>query len=198
MTPPNKIVLTEEQVAWLKDNYATTLNDAIRKHLGISMRTLNRFAKTLGLSKDPVTIERLRCERIAVEAHKRALLGKYKAHPENGLKTRFKTGYKARERFGEEKFAEMHRKTVETRRKTYIEERARVTFGLPQRTRMRVTRQPRQKIYQRYYLKKLGYILDEANNIAYWTESTTRAVKLEAMPRKYYSFKPYQDGLEIH
>ena len=87
MTPPNKIVLTEEQVAWLKDNYATTLNDTIRKHLGISMRTLNRFAKTLGLSKDHDAIEVMRCERIAIEAHKRSLLGKCKGTPENGLKT---------------------------------------------------------------------------------------------------------------
>lgn len=193
MNPHNKIVLADEQVAWLKDNYATTLNDTIRKRLGISMRTLNRLAKTFGLSKDPAVIEVLRCEKITAEARKRSLLGKYKGHPENGLKTRFKTGYKARERFGEEKFAEMHRKTVETRRKTYIEERARVTFGLPQRTKMRVTRQPRAKIYQRYYLKKRGYILDETNNIAYWTEETTRAVKLEAMTKRYYTFKPYAE-----
>ena len=198
MTPPNKIVLTDEQVAWLKDNYATSLNDAIRKHLGISMRTLNRFAKTLGLSKDRDAIEVLRCERIAVEAHKRALLGKCKPHPENGLKTRFKTGYKARERFGEEKFAEMHRKTVETRRKTYLEERARVAFGLPQRTKMRVSRQPRQKIYQRYYLKKHGYILDEPNCIAYWTDATQRATKLEAMPKRFYTFKPYAEHQREH
>lgn len=198
MIPYNKIVLTDEQVAWLKDNYATTLNNTIRKHLGISMRTLNRFAKSMGLSKDHDTIEVLRCERIAIEARKRSLLGKYKGTPENGLKTRFKPGYKARDLFGAEKFAEMHRKTVETRRKTYMEERARVAFGLPQRTKMRVSRQPRQKIYQRYYLKKHGYILDEPNCIAYWTDATQRATKLEAMPKKFYTFKRYENGLEIH
>lgn len=193
MNPHNKIVLADEQVAWLKDNYATTLNDTIRKRLGISMRTLNRLAKTFGLSKDTAVIEVLRCEKITAAARKRSLLGKYDGHPENCLKTRFKTGYKARERFGEEKFAEMHRKTVETRRKTYIEERARVTFGLPQRTKMRVTRQPRKKIQDRCYLKMRGYIIDEANCIAYYTDQTRRATKLEAMPRRFFIFLPYEN-----
>ena len=84
-------------------------------------------------------------------------------------------------------------KRVETYKKTMREERARVLFGLEQKTKMKVKKQPRQKCSKRAYLKKLGYILDEANVIAYYTPETIRAVRMEKQDRKktYYSFKEY-------
>lgn len=190
--------LTQEEEAYLLANYATTLNRDIVEHLHTSRRTLSRWARQYGLVKDWTAIEPKRRELISKLSRKALLLREYRGHPENGIKTRFQPGYNAREKFGAEKFAEMHRKTVETRRQTYKEERARVAFGLPQRTRLRVVRQPRQKIEDRCYLKKRGYILDENNNIAYWTETTQRATRLEAMPRRFYTFKPYENGMEIH
>ena len=93
-------------------------------------------------------------------------------------------------------------KRVESYKKTFREEQVRRRWGVHQLTKIKVLRQPKQKVSQRSYLKKLGYILDETNNIAYWTEETTRAVKMERDWSKkihqYYKFKPYQDGLEIH
>ena len=82
----------------------------------------------------------------------------------------------------------------EKRNQIIREEKARIAFGLPQRTKLRLKRQPRPKIDERHYLKKLGYIIDNENNIAYWTETTRRAVKLELKP-KFFKYKPYeQDG----
>ena len=93
-------------------------------------------------------------------------------------------------------------KRVESYKKTFREEQVRRRWGIHQLTKIKVLRQPKQKVSQRSYLKKLGYILDETNNIAYWTEETTRAVKMERdwskKVHQYYKFKPYQDGLEIH
>ena len=93
-------------------------------------------------------------------------------------------------------------KRVESYKRTFREEQVRRRWGVHQLTKIKVLRQPKQKVSQRSYLKKLGYILDEPNCIAYWTEETTRAVKMERdwskKVHQYYKFKPYEDGLEIH
>lgn len=198
MIPPNKIILTTEQEQYLRDNYATVIHHTLCQHLGVSTRTLVRMARARGLVKDMDAIAGQKAERISAALQHLSRIGGIKCTgPENGKAARFKPGFHAKEFFGEEKFKEMHRKTAETRRKTFREERARVTFGLPQKTRLRVKKQPRQKIYQRYYLKKLGYILDEQNCIAYYTPETTRAVNMERGWSKkynlYYKFKPYEE-----
>jgi len=193
MVPPNKIFLTEEQEAYLIENYQTLINHTLCQHLGVSTRTLNRLAKERGLVKDLAAIEGQRRERLSVSLKTTFRLRGGNDHSENGIKTQFKPGFKPRELFGEDKFWAMHRKAVETRKMRFAEERARVSFGLPQRTNMRVKRQPRQKILDRAYLKRRGYVLDEANNIAYFTQETRRATRLEAMPRRFYIFKPYEN-----
>jgi hypothetical protein len=81
-------------------------------------------------------------------------------------------------------------KSAASRRKTFKVERARKLFGLPQQTKLRVMREPRGKTCHRWYLKKRGYILDEKELIAYWTEDTRRATILEKRPRQWYKFKP--------
>lgn len=199
MKPANKIILTPEQEQYLRDNYATVIHHTLCKHLGVSVRTLVRMAKARGLVKDMEAIAGQKSERISAALRHLSRIGKLKhSGPENGKATRFKNGFHAKELFGEEKFAEMHRKAAEARRKTLREERARVAFGLPQRTKLRVKRQPRQKIEDRCYLKRLGYILDEANNIAYYTESTRRATVLESRPKRFYTFKPYAEHQREH
>jgi len=192
MIPKNKIFLTPEQDSYLCQNYPITDNETICEELGISERTVTRLARERGLVKDMSVIDEKRRKKISVSVRRAFLLMGGNDHNENGVKTRFKFGFKPLEAFGEEKFWEMHRKAVETRKRRFAEERARVNFGLPPRTRMRVIRQPSQKIQDRSYLKKRGYILDEKNNIAYYTEETRRAVRLEARPRRFYIFKPYE------
>ena len=84
------------------------------------------------------------------------------------------------------------------RNQTIREEKARIAFGLPQRTKMRLIHQPRPKIDQRHYLKRLGYIIDEQDNIAYYTDTTKRAVRMEAGGKKksYFKFKRYEQPSE--
>ena len=196
MTKPRE--LTPEELEYLRENYPTTLNRDIVEHLQTSYRTLSRWVRLYGLKKDMDAIEGKRRKLISDLSRKALLLRNYKGHPENGIKSQFKPGYNARERFGEEKFKEMHRKTVETRRKTYREERARAAFGLPQKTKMRVKRQPRPKIDQRHYLKRHGYIIDNTESIAYYTDETIRCHKLESKPRNYFKFKPYAEHQREH
>lgn len=86
-------------------------------------------------------------------------------------------------------------KRVESYKRTFREEQVRRKWGLQQLTKIKVLKQPKAKCSQRYYLKHLGYILDEQNCVAYYTQETTRAVKMERgwskRIRNYYKFKPY-------
>lgn len=89
-------------------------------------------------------------------------------------------------------------KRVANYKKTFREEQVRRKWGVHQLTKIKVLRQPKQKISQRSYLKHLGYVLDEQNCIAYWTDETTRAVKMERDWSKkihqYYKFKPLYEN----
>lgn len=200
MVQHNKIILTPDQEQYLINNFSTTIHYTLCEHLGISKRTLVRMARERGLEKDMSAIEGQRRERISKSVKRAFLMNGYKGNPQNGEKTRFKPGYNAIEFFGEEKFREMHKKAIEARKRLYAEEHARVTFGLPQKTKIRVTKQPRQKILDRCYLKKRGYILDESNCIAYYTPDTNRATRMEhgwgKRIRYYYKFKPIENHEE--
>ena len=199
MNPSNKIILTPEQEQYLQDNYATVIHHTLCEHLGISTRTLVRMARARGLVKDMKAIEGQKRERISKALRHLSVIGELKVTaPQNGIKSRFKKGFNPTELFGEEKVKEMHKKSAESRRRVFIEERARVTFGLPQRTKLRVVRQPRQKIEDRCYLKRIGYIIDDVNNIAYWTPETRRATVLESRPKRFYTFKPYAEHQRKH
>lgn len=189
--PTNKIILTQEQEEYLRENFATVINYTLCKNLGICHRTLVRLARARGLVKDMKAIAGQQGERITAGLKRRYLIHGYKRNKEIGVETRFKPGYKAPEFFGD-KYDDMRKKQVEARKRTFAEERARVAFGLPQRTKLHVKRQPMEKVNLRYYLKSRGYILDESQSIAYWTETTQRATKLEARPRKYYTFKQWK------
>jgi len=166
--------LTEEQIAFIRRNFATMRNQDIANALGISRSGVTNVQKIYHLRKSPEFASYL-----AVKAGKASNIAR-------GGKALNIT-------------PEVIEKRVATYRRTLREERARVTFGLPQKTKAKVKRQPRRKCSQRAYLKKLGYILDEPNCVAYYTDNTTRAVRMERNwdgKRNYYKFKPYQDGVQ--
>ena len=194
MNPPNKIVLSAEQLAWLETHFADTKNKVITERLGISETTLHRLAREMGLTKTKEFF--LQCQRGAAEAAKRWWLVNEHTRPRRKLPSclvqyQYRKGDKPWDRIGRERWKEAVAKGTEKREKMRREDKARRHFGLPQRTGFKVAQQPRAKILARYYLKKHGYILDDENLIAYWTADTIRAVKLEASPRRYYIFKQH-------
>ena len=90
-------------------------------------------------------------------------------------------------------------KRVATYKETLRKEEMRVKWGLTQKTKIRLRHGPKSKADQKSYLNKKGYVIDENKLIAYYTEETKRAKRLEKCPRgmrignmrAYYSFKPY-------
>ena len=187
------IILTEAQEKWLQIHFKHTKNQDIADRFGISLRSVSRLAKKRGLEKSTQFLKKCQEEaaKAAVESHIRN--GTY---PPKGfvipgsINTRFHPGIKSVDRLGKRKEKQRLKNMLASRMKTLKSERARATFGLPQRTKLKVVRQPRAKITLRYYLKKQGYILDEQKRIAYYDENTKRGKRIESKPQMWYKFQP--------
>lgn len=86
----------------------------------------------------------------------------------------------------------------ETKRKEEI----RIKWGLPQKTKIRIALSPIAYRKHVYYLKSLGYIIDEVRKVAYYTNDTRRARRVEKVPRgkkigditSYFTFMPYENS----
>ena len=191
----DKITLSPEQERWLVRHFKHTRNDDIMDRLGISHSTLHRKARELGLTKTRQFMRKV--QREAADKAKASHL-RNGTYPPKGYiiprseEFRFKAGVTPAERLGDERNRQRIERSAESRRKTFREERARKLFGLPQRTGLRVLKEPRGKTGHRWYLRKRGYILDERELIAYWTDETRRATILESRPRKWYRFRPLE------
>ena len=189
-----KITLTPEQEAWLVRHFKNTKNDVLMERLGLKFSTFHRIVRQLGLKKTPQFMRK--CQRATADAAKASHL-KNGTYPPKGYhiprseEFYYKTGDKPWSRCGKRKWDDACKRANVTRKATIREERARRNWGLPQRTKLHVLQQPRQKILDRCYLKKRGYILDETNLVAYWTPETKRATVLERSPRRFYKFAEY-------
>lgn len=187
-----KVVLSADELAWLKENFADTKNVDCAEHLGISMRTVNRVAQKLGLTKSAEFMCRCQYETMRAANRSHRLHGTY---PPKGFiipkseQYRFRKGETPEQRLGKERNEQRKRKAAESLAKTRRGERARATFGLPQRTKLRVIPQPRAKVLLRCYLKSRGYIVDDVKRIVYYDENTRRGKRIEAKPQRWYKFE---------
>lgn len=186
--PTNKLVLTEEQTRYLKENFQCTMNVDLAEHLGISERSVARLASLYGLKKSPEHMKRMHAR--IIEGAIRAMKGKPKPP---GFKCdhlepyRFKPGYKRVPKSPEAEKLRMQRQLV-SRAATYKLEKARALFGLPRQTKMAVIQKPRWQIQMRYRLKKLGYIIERGSTTAYYNEHTQRSLAMENRPRSGFRF----------
>lgn len=178
----HKKTLTEKQEAWLLKHFCHTKNAEIMAKLGISEGWLHRYARAHGLKKTPQFRHKVQAEitRKAKESHLRN--GTY---PPKGYRIpksdegQFKPGVTPEQRLGKRKNAERIRKSATTRAQTFQIEKARVHWGLPQLTRMKVNEQPRKKILVRHYLRTKGYMIARGSNTAYYDENTCRCPEIE-------------------
>lgn len=175
-----KIVLTDDQQQWLRDNYATTLNKDCAAHLGISESSVHRWARQLGLTKDPDWFHALVMERVRMMAAVNRGPGNHgKKNLHLGEPHRFRKGQTNRERYGEENERRRIQRAAATRRETIRKERMRVRWGLPQETKLRVISNPQAR-YARYALKSRGYIIPARGSMeAYWDSNTNRSPIVE-------------------
>lgn len=155
-----------EKVQYIIKHFADNTNKDLAGILGISLSCLSSVASRYHLHKSQEHSKRIHRESGLASA---GLWGKIELTPE------------------------VLARRAASFRKTYRTEKARVLFGLPQKTKIRVRRQPKKLTDHRNYLIRRGYIIDDVEKIAYWTEETRRATRLEAKPRWIYYFKPLSE-----
>lgn len=164
-------VVTQEQIDFIRRNFANMRNCDLAEQAGVSESTVCRVQSWYHLRKSS----------------------------EHNTRMGRKAGMASLAARGGAAICANTQEIIDKRRATYQQtlrvERARVLFGLEQKTRMKVKKQPRAKRRQRCYLKQHGYILDERNCVAYWTETTERALIMEKgnRNRQYYKFKPLSE-----
>lgn len=85
-----------------------------------------------------------------------------------------------------------------TYKATLRRETLRVNYGMGQKTKIKLKWRSDKQTQQSWYLHTLGYIVDDKNRIAYYTDTTRRAVRLEKLARNekhgviqaHFDFKP--------
>lgn len=163
--------LTKEQIAYIRERYPNTTNHVLAKEMGLARSTICRVAYANHLKKTPEHYSEMgrKAGTASSAARGGACFGVYTP--------------------------EIIAKRAETFKRVFREDQIRWKWGLPPKTKLRVRKQPKAKCNQRAYLKKQGYILDNENNIAYYTENTHRATRMEAYTKKkcYFKFKQYDE-----
>lgn len=187
-----KFTPTPEQLQYLIDNFPNTINAELASHLGIGMRTMSRIASDLGLTKSNEFLHQ-RSQK-AIDALRRWNINNPKPpgfRIPNSENYQFRKGTSIRSRQGEEVHQRAVAKRATIRRETIKQERRRILFGLPQKTNLRLTAKPREKVLLRYYLRTRGYIIDDDKRMAYYTDSTKRGARIERKQQPWYTFAPY-------
>lgn len=183
-----KTILDDKAQAWIIKHFKHTKNAEIAERFGISETTLHRFARAHGLTKTPQFQRKCQAATSAAAALSHRIHGTY---PPKGYvipgseEHRFRKGVTSAQRLGARREAERVRKSAESRRRTWKLEHARKTFGLPQETRLRVFKQPREWTLQRYALRRHGYVIERGSLEAYWTPDTRRSARLERRPFRF-------------
>lgn len=186
------IILTDQQEAWLQKHFKHTKNEDIAKKLGVSPRSVNRLAEKRGLTKSRQFIRKTQIDAAAAANKSNRINGTY---PPKGYqipnkeKGYFKKGERPIDRLGAKRNAERIARCAQSRKETFKLEKARAIFGLPRQTKLNVVQRPRKQVSIRYYLRKLGYIVERGSNVAYYNSETRRSLKLASHPPAGFSFK---------
>ena len=191
-----KINLSAKQEAWLLRHFRHTKNDEITRRLGVSHTWLHRYAREHGLVK--TARFQKKCQAAAAAAAKESHL-RNGTYPPKGFIIPGSEAYRFKPGRKESPAAKRRRvlKATATRNRTIKEDQARVRWGLPQLTKMRLIRQPKKATEQRYYLRKRGYHVERGSLVMYYDENTLRCPKIEARQRgdrNYigFTFKPIE------
>ena len=178
----SKIILSEAEQQWMRDNFCNIKNAEVAEHLGISHRTVVRIARDMGLVKHPDFTKAMQ-QNASEHAARVNRANGGNAGAKNlliyGKAYQFKKGERQKDKMSAEAFDAMHRHIGEQRKKTFKAEKRRVIFGLEQKTKLRVVQAPKEKICLRNGLRKKGYEIARASNEAFITAATHRSEVME-------------------
>ena len=188
--------LSEKEVSWIVRHYAHTRNYDIMARFSIGESTLHRIARKHGLTKSRHFMRKsqLAAVNIAVSIcyqhgiyEENAVRARQQAadRKERGQHIGFLPGESNKTRFSHRRFRSIVEKSAETRRATIRAERRRILFGLPQRTKLKLTSGGRQRVSHRYLFRKRNCIVPRGSNEIFYDELTNRSSAMEASAPKY-------------
>ena len=182
-----RIILTREQIEWLRANYANTTNAEIMARLNISNVKLHQLARAYSLTKSKEFMDGWQKE---ITRRARITNARNNWPPKGYIipKSRkycFQKGVTNFMRLGPERNAERIRKSRESRNATIASERRRILFGLEQRTKMKLNGKFKAKVNIRYQMRKLGYLVERGGNTATVTSKTQRSEYYETRCKEF-------------
>lgn len=195
-------VLTDRGRDYLAEHFHNTKNRELAETLGISETAMHRFARTLGLKKDPEFVRQTQSE--AKEAAARAIkamkwrdperYGRFMESARRNLTRAGDGGTTFRElRKNPEKWRVMREKAHRALEERRERDRRRIRMGLEPLTRLGLGHTDGRKpsIYKaRYYLKKRRYVpSNDDMKIVYYNQETLRREKLEAKYSRMFGLK---------
>ena len=92
-----RIYWNPQMLSEIRRLYPTNTNQDVSEYIGVSVRTLIRKARELGLEKDPVWLHKIweDSRRLAqFESRRKGYPGCFRERPESGVKYRFKKGHR--------------------------------------------------------------------------------------------------------
>lgn len=195
----SNIRLSNQKIHWLKVNYATTKNAVICEYLGIKLYKLWTLAKKYKLEKSEEFMRKVAKENsdLAQIINKKDNYAKqrenFRKAKEEGRTYKFPKGKSwIRDMCEPERRAELLAKMSENRKRLIAEERKRIAWGFPQKTKLRVHEQNRPRSAVKYKLRKQGYIFDKEKYLSdrvwifYYNEETQRTKAEEKYTKKFH------------
>lgn len=181
-------MIDEKIKNWLIKHYKHTENNIIMAKFGLSNYFLHKYAKELGLKKSRAFM--LKVAR-ANSAKGFAVIADKGWPPKGYIIPNHEEG--VRRSVARTKGKKQKKKHIEKRVATMNDlrkkEKRRVLFGLEQRTKLKVIRAPKYKIYLRHKMRQLGYLIVKCSNTAFYGTDTKR--------NPYYENKAKEYGINI-
>ena len=188
MQSNNRIEWTDERIAVLQQYYNVESNEKVAERLGISTRTLTRKAKELGLRKSRAITKSTGLDDVVRELHPDHSISEIARE----VHTSTRTIQRIVNRLGLSRTKEQDSKLrSRIRTKLLKSERARIVFGLDQRTNIKLVTNPA-KIRLRTKLKGEGYIVFRGNATIFYPMELKRHLIQEKNGRELgLSFAPW-------
>lgn len=194
--------LNEQEVAWIVKHFKHTKNKDIMLRFGIGEATLHRIARKHGLKKSRQQMHKMQAE--ATEEARRTCRS-YGIYDQTAQRMRevqlnykergernpngFLPGQSNKDRLSPKRFRECMDKIHRKRNETIRRDRARITFGLPQKTKLKLTLCDavtlRKRAYYRWQLDCHNYIVERGATTVYYDEQTCRSAIIETNAQKW-------------
>ena len=163
------IIWTTAMVDFLLDHYKETNNASLAERLGISLSCLRRKLHELGLRKCPVTKAMTMADTVRrlYSSHSHSEIAQLTGIPTRTVSRIVKKHHLNRTSDNARQIRSRSRKSIIKR------EKARVLFGLPQKTSIKVVGNKR-RVVLKSILKSCGYLVIPGHNTLYYNEELKR------------------------